>query len=287
LRLITLLPCLGNQLVGRPLFGGPWCPNGFAAFILAMEQVWCVVRPQMMFNLGQKPRRFITGGLNHLTVKLGQSRGHKVIPGSLIAGLSELFQENAVAHRIACHQAQPAGDGFVLGYGNGFAGHVLGSASGFGVAVVDQGLCHLAVHLLLRPIRGRAKPVETGQCAKEADQANTTSTDLDADEVQGQTEPMKERESGTALQELRPMGTAIEGVMPCVPRLPGASGHLKPLGGWTLGDTWRLQVEIWLEQVSPLQTVPKLLAAAMVAVWKIDDRAHSYLACQPLSSGEK
>jgi hypothetical protein len=49
-----------------------------------------------------------------------------------------------------------------LGDGNCCAGHVLGSASGFGLAVVDNGLFYLAVHLLLRPIRGRDKPVETG-----------------------------------------------------------------------------------------------------------------------------
>ena len=146
---------------------------------------------------------------------------------------------------------------------------------------------YLAVHLLLRPIRGRNKPVETGQCEKEADQANTTSADLDTDEVQGQNEPMKERESGTTLKELRDMRTTIEGVMPCVPRLQGASGHLQPLGSLTLGDTLRLQVEILLEQVSPLETVPKLMATAMVAVWNIDDSAHSYLSCKPLPSGEK
>jgi hypothetical protein len=39
-----------------------------------------------------------------------------------------------------------------LGHGDGFAGHVLGQARGFGVAVVDDGLFHLTVHLLLRPI---------------------------------------------------------------------------------------------------------------------------------------
>jgi hypothetical protein len=83
-----------------------------------------------------------------------------------------------------------------------------------GVAVVDNGLFSLAVHLLLRPIRGRDKPVETSQCEQEADQAKTTSADLDTDEVQGQHKPMKERESRTTLKELRDMGTAIEGVMP-------------------------------------------------------------------------
>jgi hypothetical protein len=104
--------------------------------------------------------------------------------------------------------------------------------------------------------------------------------------VEGQNEPMKERESGTTLKERHDMGTAIEGVMPGVPRLQGASGHLKSLGGLTLGDTLRLQVEIWLEQVSPLETVPKLMAAAMVTVWKIAGSAHSYLSCKPLPHGE-
>jgi hypothetical protein len=75
--------------------------------------------------------------------------------------------------------------------------------------------------------------------------------------------------------------------MPGVPRLQGGSGHLKPLGGLTLGDALRLQVEIVLEQIGSLEAVPELMTVDMavdiVALWKIDYSAHGYLFLKPLS----
>jgi hypothetical protein len=47
--------------------------------------------------ISQPPRRFIIGRLNHLTVQPGQGGCHQVIPGLLIASLSQWFQENKVA----------------------------------------------------------------------------------------------------------------------------------------------------------------------------------------------
>lgn len=72
-----------------------------------------------------------------------------------------------------------------------------------------------------------------------------------------------------------------------MPRLQGASGHLKLFGGLTLGDALRVQVEILREPIGPLEAVPELMAVAIVAVWKIDDRAHRYLPLKPLPSGKK
>jgi hypothetical protein len=75
-----------------------------------------------------------------------------------------------------------------------------------------------------------------------------------------------------------------------VPSLPGASGHLKLLGGLTLGDALRLQVEILLQQVGPIKSIPESMAAEMaveiVARWKIDYSAHGYLLLKPLPNGE-
>jgi hypothetical protein len=161
LYLIKALPGLGERLVGGPFFGGQWGANGFAEFMLDMEQIGRVMRPQMVFDIGQKPRRFITGGLNDLTVELGQGGCHQVIPDLLITGLSELFQNNKVAHRLSGHQAQTAGEGFVLSYGDGFAGHVLGQAHGFRLLILNDGLFDLAVDLLLSPIGGGDKSVQT------------------------------------------------------------------------------------------------------------------------------
>ena len=59
----------------------------------------------MMFDIGQKSRGFITGGLNHLTVQLSQCGRHECIPDILIAGLSELFQDDEVADGLGGHQA--------------------------------------------------------------------------------------------------------------------------------------------------------------------------------------
>ena len=41
-----------------------------------------------------------------------------------------------------------------------------------------------------------------------------------------------------------------------------------PEAAWrlTLGDALRLQVEIWLEPISPLEAVPELMTVAIVAV---------------------
>jgi len=56
-----------------------------------------MVRLQIMFNIGNSPGRFIAGPMNHLAVELRQGRCHILIPAGLIAGLSQLFQNNEVA----------------------------------------------------------------------------------------------------------------------------------------------------------------------------------------------
>ena len=67
--------------------------------------------------------------------------------------------------------------------------------------------------------------------------------------------------------------------MPC---LQGRSGYLKLFGSLALGDTLRLEVEVLPKQVGPLESVPELMAVDIVAVWKIDDSAHRYLALQAI-----
>jgi hypothetical protein len=129
-----------------------WWPegtHGFAVFMLAMEHVGRVMRSPMMVDIGQNPRGFITGGLNHLTVKLSQGGRHELIPGVLIAALRELSQDNEVADWLGDHQAQTAG------HRDGFVGHILGQVRDFSVAVVDDGVVHLTVDLLLRHRRRR------------------------------------------------------------------------------------------------------------------------------------
>jgi hypothetical protein len=65
--------------------------------------------------------------------------------------------------------------------------------------------------------------------------------------------------------------------------LKGSSGHLKLLGCLALGYPLSLQIEIVLEQIGPLKSVPELMAVEIVAVWKIDYSAHGYLSLQAIA----
>jgi hypothetical protein len=203
-----------NALVGSPLFGGQWCAKGFTEFMLDMEQVWRVMRAEMMLDIGHKTRGFVTGGLHHLTVELLQGRCHEGIPDVLIAALSELLQNNAVAHGLGSHQAKSAREGFVLGHRDSFARHIFGQAGGFGVAVVDDGVLNFAVDLLLSAVGGGDKSVQSREVEEKTDQTNATSANLDTDQMEGQHEPMKEGQPRTTLKELSHFGTDIEGGMP-------------------------------------------------------------------------
>ena len=146
---------------------------------------------------------------------------------------------------------------------------------------------HLTVYLLLSPIGGGDKSVQSCQLQQETDQANAASADLNADQMEGQHQSMQKGESRTTSKELGHLGTDVEGVMPGVPSLQGASGHLQPLGGLTLGDALSLQVEILLEPIGPLEAVPELMTGAIVAVWKINDSAHGSLPLKPSLGGKK
>ena len=108
----------------------------------------------------------------------------------LIAGLSQLFQNNEVALGVHRDEAKAAGKRFVLGHREVFVGHVLGQACGFVLAVGDHRLFNLAVDLLLSPIGGRDKAVKTCQVEEETDQANAARPDFDADQMEGNHEPV-------------------------------------------------------------------------------------------------
>jgi hypothetical protein len=214
LRLIEWLLCFGACLVSGSLFGGQGRANGFAAFLPDMEEVGRVMGTELVCNRGHNPRRLITGGLHHLTVELGQGRCHAGRPGRLITGLSELFQENEVAHRIACHQAKAACEGFVLGHGDDFVRHGRGQAWDFCVLGVDDGVFDLHVDRLLRPVGSHNKPVQAGEVAQEPHQTHAARTDLDTDQMQGSNEPMEQCHARTALKKLGHMGAHIECVTP-------------------------------------------------------------------------
>ena len=163
MHLIELRLSCGGCLVGSSFFRRQRSTDGLTEFMLHMEYVGRVMRSQVMRNIGEEAGSFITGGLNDLAVELREGRRHEGIPRGVIAGLSKLLQDNEVAHRLRSHQAQAPSKGFVLGYGDVLTGHVLGQPCGFRLAVGTDRFFNLAIHLLLSSIRGRDKPVQTGQ----------------------------------------------------------------------------------------------------------------------------
>ncbi len=123
--------------------------------------------------------------MNHLAIELRQGRCHECIPHALIAGLSQLFHNNEVAVGVHRHQAKAARKRFVLRHREVFAGHVLGQACGFVLAVGDHRFFNPAVHLLLSPIGGRDKVVKARQVEQETHQAHAARPNFDADQMEG------------------------------------------------------------------------------------------------------
>ncbi len=82
--------------------------------MLHMEKVRRVMRPQVMFNIGQKPRSLIACRLDDPTVKTRKGMLHEGMPGVLIACESRLLQDNVVAHGVHPHQRQTACKRFIL-----------------------------------------------------------------------------------------------------------------------------------------------------------------------------
>ncbi len=93
---------------------------------------------------------------------------------------------------------------------------------------------------------------------------------------------MEESQSRATLKELSEMRTDIESLMPSAPSLKSGAWHLELFGGLTLGDALSLQVEILLEQVGSLKTIPELVTVGVVMVGKIDYSAHCYLSLQAI-----
>jgi hypothetical protein len=125
-----------------------------------------------------------------VTVTLRQGWRHELIPGCLIASLSQVFQDDEVALGVHCHQTKAARKRFVLSHGDVCAGHVFGQAGGFGVAVGGNRFFNLTVDLWLSPIGGRDKAVKPRQVEDKTGQAHAACPDFDAHEVDGHHQPV-------------------------------------------------------------------------------------------------
>ena len=173
-----------DGLVCSPLFRGHGSGDGFDQFVLYMEQVRCMVRFEIMCHIGQQPRRFIAGRLDHPAIELCQGRRHEVVPSGLITGLSQLFQNNEIALRVHRDEAKAAGKRFILSHREVFVGHVLGQAYGFIVALGHHRWFHVDIDLRLSPRGGRHNAVETRQMQEETHQANAACPDFDTDQME-------------------------------------------------------------------------------------------------------
>ncbi len=210
-----------------------------------------------MFHIGQQPGRFIAGRLDHPAVELCQGRFHPRIPAGLITGLSQLFQKNEIALRVHRDEAQAAGKRFILGHREVFLGHILGQACGFILVVGHHRVFNVEIDLLLSPIGGCDKAVETRQVQEETNQANAACPDFDTHQMEGNHNAVQERQAGTALKELGDVGTDIQGVVPYAPGWQGGSRHLDLLGGLTLGDALGSQLPVLLKKVRAFESTPR------------------------------
>ena len=103
----------------------------------------------------------------------------------MIAGLSQLFQNNEVALRVHRDEAKAAGKRFVLGHREVFVGHTAGQACGFILVVSHDRLFNLEIHLLLSSIGRCDKAVQTRYIKEEANQTNAACPNFDADQMKG------------------------------------------------------------------------------------------------------
>jgi hypothetical protein len=71
--------------------------------MLHMKEVRRVMRPKVMFNIGQQAWCFVACGLDDLTVEPRQRLLHQPLPRVVIAGVGCLLQDDVIAHRLRRH----------------------------------------------------------------------------------------------------------------------------------------------------------------------------------------
>src|SRR6266446_5460548 len=168
------------------------------------------MRTEMMFNIRQKPRRFVTRRLDDVALEMFEGTSHQLVPGVVIACLCGMLQQDIVAYRLNGHQAETAGESFILRDRDVLRCHVLSQAWGFRLRVSYHRFFHPAVDSLLRA-KGRAhKPIEPRHLQPETDQPNTARTNFDTHDMERHDQAVEEGETRDALKELDHLGTRIE-----------------------------------------------------------------------------
>jgi hypothetical protein len=198
-----------------------------------MEDVRRVVRAEVMFHIGQQARGCIAGRLDHLTGQTRQRLCHERLPRVVSAALGRWLQEDVVALGCHRHQTKPAGKRFILGHGEGFGGHVPGQQRAFLAAVRHDRLLHLAVDLVLGPIRRADKPIKAREWQEPAHQTHATRPHCGAHQRDPENQAMPEGQPRATVTKGDNGGRLVEALWVGPPGLKRAAGHLKCLGRLT------------------------------------------------------
>src|SRR5882762_5422183 len=252
--------------------------------MLPMEKVRRVMGPKVMRDIRQQSGRFIARGLPNVTIETGERLLHEGMPRVVIAGWGRLFQKNGVALGIHGHEAQPAGKRFIRGHGEVVGGHVCGQTRARLSAVRHDGLLHLTVDLVLRPIGSRDEAIKTGEFHQQTHEANATGTHFRTYQVYPEHQTMQESETWNALAKRHDRGTLVQAFLIRTPCLQRAARYLRRLGGLTLGHPLGFESAIALTLLRAFEAIPALDALLIVTLLGLDDCSHSYLPLlKPLS----
>jgi hypothetical protein len=147
----------------------------------------------------------------------------------------------------------------------------------FLAAVSHNRFLHLPVDVLLGPIGGRDKAIETGELYQQTYQANATGPDFGAHQVDGDHQAMQESKPRSTLEKGHHGAMLIEAPVMGPPGPKRAAGDIECLGGLPQGKPLRFQVEIPVEQLSALAAIPAAgtIRVALLAV--LDDGSHGDL----------
>jgi hypothetical protein len=250
--------------------------------MLHMEYVRRVVCAEVMFHVGQQPRRFIAGRLHDLTVQPRQGLLHERLPRVLSTGVGRLLQNNGVALGCRCHQAQSAGTRFILGHRDGFGGHGWCQPCAVLLAIPHHCCLHLAVDLLLDARGGSNKALEACEFAQPTHQAHAPGPHCRAHQMSPENETMQEGQPRRAVKKHHDGGMFVEALVVGPPGLQGTAGNLKGLGGLTQGEPLGVQIKRLIEECSTWGARPAWGALIIAVCFGLDDGAHSDLLLHPL-----
>jgi hypothetical protein len=240
------------------------------------------VRPKVMGTRRQQARRFSACRVDPLTVQPCKRVCHEGRPRGLSAAGGCLLQEEVVALGLSCHQAQPPSKRCILGQGDGFGGHGFGSTRAFLVPLRHDGLLHVPVARVRRPIGSPHKAIKACALPEEAHQAHATGADFGTHHVYPADEAMPASQTWEAVNKGHHSGTRIATCLVRLPRLEGPARHIELVGRLPLGETLGLQRAILIKARSAFKAIPACVVCLRALLPGLDSGAHHVLLVHPL-----